>query len=652
MYLKHDNICMCALGLLCLNQPPTLPTHYIERPKLLKEITEKVLSTEIDNTIHITVVITGMAGFGKSTLAKALCHQQLIKKHFRNGFLVVELGPKPRSKCLMLCEIYHMLTGNRWTNPTTSVQGSISEDEMIACLSEELNGLCKKNAHLLVIIDDAWEMEDAVDYAEIFSGCKIVLTTRRKDIASSIDCKHKVHIDSMELFEANQLLTFKIEELQAISSEIVDQLNELAMNLHNWPLLLNLVRGQLYKCCKSMPNSPLSVIKHVTKKLFDNGLTAFDPKKPNRRNAADASIKASLDLLREDNTKRLNRLISSLYFSSKVPRRMLLYAWQLSNEQVTEVCDELWSVGLISHTMLPFDTAGIEIHLVITQYVFDNITSNSLFQVSLNIFSDYNIYQQYHMDMLGEMAAKGLDNTQLGLWLIDTLDSANIPLLLHKMPIMVQTMVTVIKSLIKDFMLQLGIQDMEKQTFFRVREKCKILLSYLNEGKRDQAVAYIIEANEKYLHYFTEFIRITSSSEKIHPSLREKFNLLVGPVSSCLPQLAKVWVDMRLDLYTILIASKTPSVDKVLDIVVTYNDRVNKATLPVLRESSAFMQTIFTVFPNFQNNAPICVQAGADILLPFQSVDSNLGFYDRFDIASSYVSQNQDTLSNASCIIS
>ena len=652
MYLKHDNICMCALGLLCLNQPPTLPTHYIERPKLLKEITEKVLSTEIDNTIHITVVITGMAGFGKSTLAKALCHQQLIKKHFRNGFLVVELGPKPRSKCLMLCEIYHMLTGNRWTNPTTSVQGSISEDEMIACLSEELNGLCKKNAHLLVIIDDAWEMEDAVDYAEIFSGCKIVLTTRRKDFASSIDCKHKVHIDSMELFEANQLLTFKIEELQTISSEIVDQLNELAMNLHNWPLLLNLVRGQLYKCCISMPNSPLSVIKHVTKKLFDNGLTAFDPKKPNRRNAADASIKASLDLLREDNTKRLNRLISSLYFSSKVPRRMLLYAWQLSNEQVTEVCDELWSVGLISYTMLPFDTAGIEIHLVITQYVFDNITSSSFFQVSLNIFSDYNIHQQYHMDMLGEMAAKGLDNTQLGLWVIDSLDSANIPLLLHKMPLMVQTMVTVIKSLFKDFMLQLGIQDMEKQTFFRVREKCKILLSYLNEGKRDQAVAYIIEANEKYLHYFTEFIRITSSSEKIHPSLREKFNLLVGPVSSYLPQLAKAWVDMRLDLYTILIASKTPSVDKVLDIVVTYNDRVNKATLPVLRESSAFMQTIFTVFPNFQNNAPICVQTGADILLPFQSVDSNLGFYDRFDIASSYVSQNQDTLSNASCIIS
>ena len=643
---------MYALGLLCLDQPPILPTHYIERPKLLKEITEKVLSTDIDNTIHITVVITGMAGFGKSTLAKALCHQQLIKKHFRNGFLVVELGPKPRNKCLMLREIFHMLTGNRWTNPTASVQETIGEDEMIACLSEELNGLCKRNPRLLVIIDDVWEMEDAVDYAEIFSGCKIVLTTRRKDIASSIDCKHKVHIDSMELFEANQLLTFKIEELQTISSEIVDQLNELAMNLHNWPLLLNLVRGQLYKCCKGMPNSPLSVIKHVTKKLFDNGLTAFDPKKPNRRNAADASIKASLDLLREDNTKRLNRLIASLFFSSKLPRRMLLYAWQLSNEQVTEVCDELWSVGLISYTMLLFDTAGIEIHLVITQYVFDNITSSSFFQVSLNLFSDYNIYQQYCKDMLGEIAAKGLDDTQLGLWLIDMFDSENIPFLLHKMPIMAQTILTVIKSLIKDFLAQFEIQDIEKQTFLRGREKCKTLLSYLNEGKRDQAVAYIVKANEKYLHCFRECARIMSSSAKSYPSFREKLNRLIGPMSSSYPQLVKAYVDARLDLYTVLIVSKTPSVNEVVDIIVTYNDQVDKAALPFLREASAFMQTLFTVFPNSQNNAPICFQAGADILLPFKSVDNNLGFCDRFDIASSYVSQNQDTLSNASCIIS
>ena len=125
-------------------------------------------------------------------------------------------------------------------------------------------------------------------------------------------------------------------------------------------------------------------------------------------------------------------------------------------------------------------------------------------------------------------------------------------------------------------------------------------------------------------------------------------------MSSYFSQYAKAYVDMRLDLYTLYIVSKTPSVDKVVDILVTYNDLVNRATLPVhvMREISVFLQTLFTVFTNFQNNVPICVQAGADMLLPFQLTDSRLGFCDHFDIASSYVSQNQDTLSNASCIIS
>lgn len=588
---------MYTLEPLCNNQPPPLPTHYVERTKLLKEITEKVLTTEIDNTIHITVVITGMAGFGKSTLAKALCHQQLIKKHFRSGFLVIELGPKSMSKSLKLCEIYLMLTGYRWTNPTACVQGTINEDEMIACLSKELKAFCKRNPKLLVIIDDVWQVEDAEDYAEIFSGCKIVLTTRRKDVASSIHCKHIIHIDSMESFEAIQLLTFKIDELQGIIPKIVDQLNELAINLHNWPLLLNLVRTQLYKCCIGMPNSPLAVIKQVTKRLFDNGLTAFDPKDPKkvtRRNAANASIKASFDLLRIDSLNKLKKLIVSMYFSNKVPKGMLSYAWQLNDEQVFEVCDELWSVGLISHTMLPFDIAGIEIHLVITQYVFDNITSKDFVEVSLYSMTVEVRLIQYHMDLLHNLAER-LDDTQLYLYTIDILDSVNIPAMLHKIPMTMQAFALIMYNLNKNFLSKLGIQKIEKQTFLGVREKFKKLWSYLNGGKKDQAVAYIIEANEKHIHYATSFIRIMCSSPEIHPSIREKLNLLVDPISRCFPQLAKAYVDMRSDLHTLWIVKKSISVHKAFEIYEAFDDQLVNVAFPILHGIEEVLKMLYSL---------------------------------------------------------
>ena len=562
---------------------------------------------------------------------------------------MIQLGPTPRNKLFMLSQIYRILTGSTWTSPATSTQRTTSEDEMTACLLEELNVICKKNPKLLVIIDDVWEVGDAEYYAEIFSGCKIVLTTRRKDISSSIDCKHNISIDSMELPEAVQLLTFKTEQLQNLNTTIVDQINELAENLHKWPLLLNLVRGQLNKYCKAMPYSPLAVIKQVTKKLFDNGLTAFDPKQPKRQNAANASIKASLDLLGEDDIGRLNRLVTSMIFGNTVPKQLLMYLWGLNNEKATECCDDLWSIGLISHATLSFDKASIEIHLVITQYVFDNISLNYFFQVSLNYLSDINSQIQYCNHLLSTTEI-GLDNNLLGFWIIDILDSSLIPSILHKTPMMMQISATILYNYHRDLFLHFGIQEVEKQTFLRVREKYKTLLSYLNEGKKSKAIAYINEANEKYLQFFMNVLHAFTST-KISPSIRNCFKRLMDTMSSFYLQLAKAYVNMRSDLFALLIVSKTFSMDKIAEIVLTCNDQFDQALVPFFRELSTLTQTLYSTIPELKNNPLISFQTAADLLLPFQSADSNIGFWDYFPTACSYVSQHQNTLSDASCII-
>ena len=629
-----------TLGLL-FQPSPTLPTHYIERPKLLQEITEKVLSTEIDNTVHITVVITGMAGYGKSTIAIALCHQQLIKKHFHNGFLRIQLGLTPRNKCYMLSQIYRALTGNTWTNPTSIAQGAISEDDMVTCLSEELSTLCKINPKLLVIIDDVWDVEDAVDYVEIFSGCKIVFTTRREDVASSIDCKHKICVDSMESSEAIQLLTFKIKELQIDNSDIVGQLNELAINLHNWPLLLNLVRGQLHIHCKTIPNSPFAVIRQVTKKLFENGLTAFDPKRPKRHNAVNASIKASLDLLSLENVNRLNRLVTSAVFGYTVPKQMLMYMWELSNEEVSECCNDLWSVGLISFGSLLFDDASIETHLMITQYVFDNVKLD-MFHLTLNTFSDINNLIQFYGKLYQEILIESQDKNQIGLWFIDTLDSTFIPVMLYKFPMINQTAANMLSSSIK---LYFDVQEVQKQSFMNVKDKYKIILSYLNDGKRDQAIALITEAHEKSLQYFLRVMNYINSFPKIPLTLRNSFQHLVSLISSVSLKMAKSYVDMRSDVYNFII-SNTFSLDKMIEIVETGGLQSNETLTSIYREFSTLIQMVN------HDNSPMGYKIAADLLLPFQSSDRNLDMVDYASAVNTYISQHQNKLSDVSCNVS
>ena len=631
--------------------PPTLPTHYIERPKLLQEITEKVLSTEIDNTVHITVVITGMAGFGKSTIAVALCHQQLIKKHFPNGFLRIQLGITPKNKYYMLSQIYRALTGNTWTNPTSNPQGAVSEDDMVTCLSKELNSLCKKSSKLLVIIDDVWDVEDAADYVEIFSGCKIVLTTRRKDVASSIDCKHKICVDSMESSEAIQLLTFQIEDLQINNSDIAGQLNELAMNLHNWPLLLNLVRAQLHIHCKTNPNSPFAVIKQVTKKLYDNGLTAFDPKRPKRQNAVNASIKASLDLLSEENITRLNRLVTSVLFGSTIPKQLLMCLWQLSDEKMSECCNDIWSVGLFTFTSSLFDKTCIEIHLVITQYVFDNIQHDNSMHLVLNCFFDCSKLMEHYMQYSMSKLQMEPDISQLGSWIIDTFDSGCVPMLVHKMPLMLQTLSTLIYDEVKDCFLHVDVEELQKQSFMRVKDKYKTLLSYLNNEKRDQAVDLIAKECDRYIQHFGKILNWLSSCTQLPLSFRNSFKSMVNVYLSFYPQFAKVYVNMRSDLYDLFMVSKTCSLERFFDIIKKSVGQMNKLAMPLFREISAGVQTFLSEIPN-NIDLPRGLQTADDLSMLCQPSDDNSSLLDFVPAINTYLSQNPDALSDTSCEIS
>ena len=92
--------------------------------ELLKKISSAVLNSDITPTIAIgtTVTIRGIGGIGKSTIAKALCHDPLIKEHFINGFLWISLTPplpNPMTN-YKLSEIYQRLT-DKCATPNASL---------------------------------------------------------------------------------------------------------------------------------------------------------------------------------------------------------------------------------------------------------------------------------------------------------------------------------------------------------------------------------------------------------------------------------------------------------------------------------------------------------------------------------------------------
>ena len=131
-----------------------MPCQLCSRVELMNEISSAILNSHTTPTIGTTVTIRGIGGIGKSTIAKALSHDPLIKEHFTNGFLWISLTPPLPSPVTMLSEIYQTLTGK-----STTKNSSVLKSEIKLLVSYHT---CK----LLVILDDVWEAKDAMMFVK------------------------------------------------------------------------------------------------------------------------------------------------------------------------------------------------------------------------------------------------------------------------------------------------------------------------------------------------------------------------------------------------------------------------------------------------------------------------------------------------------
>ena len=61
-----------------------LPDNFVERPELFQELRDQILQDNVQPVV-ITTSLQGAGGFGKTTLARALCHDGDVISHFYHG---------------------------------------------------------------------------------------------------------------------------------------------------------------------------------------------------------------------------------------------------------------------------------------------------------------------------------------------------------------------------------------------------------------------------------------------------------------------------------------------------------------------------------------------------------------------------------------
>ena len=300
-------------------KPPRLQTTTVSRQKLLDEMADKICNVTLNLECYkVTLIVTGAGGFGKTTLATALCHHPVIKQQFTDGFIFVELGPQAPDPSIKLSQLYHLLTGEN----LTSADANYAEQEIDKVVSELYQ-------NLLVIIDDVWHVEDAEPIVKAFGQCKMVLTTRMNDIDLYISTQEIITVGLMELNEAVALITNGVIDSSKLSHEDMTLLDELAQEAHLWPLILSLIRGQLFHNVKHVRLSYHEAIRRVQTNLRDKGLTAFDKNniesvKRSRKFAVKVCIEITLDLLTKSESNNFKSLVLTTGVGNFMPSNVLI----------------------------------------------------------------------------------------------------------------------------------------------------------------------------------------------------------------------------------------------------------------------------------------------------------------------------------------
>ena len=149
-----------------------LPGYFVDRPGVSQDLKKRLLS---NSETLVFSAIYGSEGIGKTFLAQALAHDPEVQEHFCDGILWVTLGKQPNLLSLLQDWIVSLDDCNfQLTN--------------VKAASIHLKSLLSNKA-ILLVIDDAWNIEDIKPFLVGGDKCQVMITTRRADIAEKANAR-------------------------------------------------------------------------------------------------------------------------------------------------------------------------------------------------------------------------------------------------------------------------------------------------------------------------------------------------------------------------------------------------------------------------------------------------------------------------------
>ena len=214
-------------------EPYELPTHYLPREADLAGLKQKLLAGGANVGItgqSSTLGVQGMGGIGKTVLAAALAHDSEVRQAFPDGIYWLTIGQKPNLLDLQN-QLLRQLTGSKETLTT--------EQEAKDALREALEG-----RQALVVVDDAWTIDDADAFSVSAPPARLLITTRNNEVLVGLGAEEH-RVDVLSPSDALKMLAEWVG--QKSPDKLPPEAAEVAKECGYLPLALAMI-GAMVRC--------------------------------------------------------------------------------------------------------------------------------------------------------------------------------------------------------------------------------------------------------------------------------------------------------------------------------------------------------------------------------------------------------------------
>jgi WD40 repeat protein len=336
---------------------PDRPGGFVPRPAEFGELKALLLDPARRDPVAVTTALTGAGGFGKTTLACALCHDDDVNLAFDDGILWTTLGEQA-NVADALAKLYAGLTGER---PAFK-----DAEDAATSLAEKL-----EHKNCLIVIDDVWNPDDLKPFLRGGAGCARLITTRIAEVAGEAKAK-RVTVDEMTSDQAVEMLVARLGTRPAR----LDPFQALGRRLGEWPLLLKLAAAAIAQRIERGDTLERAVA-YVNTAVHRDGVTAFDRRSDADRHAAvAATVGASTKLLAADERQRYAEL-AVFPEDEAIPLPVVADLWACDEYEAERLVERLANASLVEFDLR---TGTVLLHDVLRAYLGETLGASGLVQ--------------------------------------------------------------------------------------------------------------------------------------------------------------------------------------------------------------------------------------------------------------------------------